>query len=95
MKIKEFLKPTLVKIIIFLIISSVFIPFIYYHILDKGVPIFNPFGNSILIYLFDLVFRKIGIYHISYPILIVGLVISYLLSSLITYSINKLREKKK
>ena len=93
---KEFLRPTIGKIILFLIISALFIPFIRY---DNGIRCFTTpcpadSTGSVLMWLMSL--RYAGhVYEINYSYLITGLAISYLISYLIIFVFNKLRNKTK
>ncbi len=81
--LKEFLRPTLWKIIIFIIIFVIFVPFIY---LDTGIRCIQapcPSGKigSILFYLLQS--KKLHLDGLYYFGLIIGLIVSYLLSCLI------------
>ena len=86
---KEFLKPNSVKIIILTILSVVFVPFINY---DTGIrciqaPCSAAFTGSFLMYL--LFSHNFYVYYFSYVNLILGLIVSYLISCLIIFLINK------
>jgi len=100
MKIKEFLKPTIEKVII-LIISLPFIPFIkcYNEVIVKCItePCYPmlAYQKSQFLFQFLITHGNYSIYQISYSILIVGLIISYLISCSIISIINKLRKNKK
>ena len=93
---KEFFKPTFGKIILFLILSIIFVPFIIGDI--SGVLGRVRETTYPLIY---LLIKRFTIHKIPYnnalgvhyPYLIMGLIISYLVSCLIVLTINKIRNK--
>ncbi len=106
MKIKEFLKLTKWKIVIFLALFIVFvpfisfytdniIPFIYYltHFVCIQAPCYNRAVSSILIWL--LYQHRMHRFGIQYLILISGSIISYLLSCLIIFIYKKFNTKSK
>jgi len=83
MNITSFLKPSLTKIVVFLVISFLFIPFIEY---DTGIRCFTtpcPSGRvgSLLQYFVSSYHGNI--YHIDWSRLLIGLAIAYFLSALI------------
>lgn len=83
MDLKQFLKPTISKIIIFLVISIVFIPFIRY---DNGIRCFttpcdSDTTGSFAMWLFSS--YNYHIYQIHYSYMIFGIVVTYLISCLI------------
>ncbi|MEK6906479.1 MAG: hypothetical protein AABW81_02565 [Nanoarchaeota archaeon] len=89
MNLKKFLKPTKWKILTFVIISLLFIPFINY---DNGIrcikaPCPADTTGSVIMYL--LLSDNFHVYKILYINLAVGLIISYLLSCMIVSLIKK------
>lgn len=92
---KEFIKPTRLKIIIAVILSVAFIPFIYYYT-GSGVGIWMPpFGGtmgSILMYLLSLS-NSARVYRIFYLNLILGLIVSYLISCIILFLYRKTKSR--
>jgi len=93
MNSKKFLKPTISKIIAAIFILIIFVPFINY---DTGIrciaaPCPASANGSIVIWLiFSYNFQ---IYSISYAALIIGIILSYLLSCIIIFAINKTRKR--
>lgn len=95
MNFKEFFKPNAKKIIIFTILFIIFVPFINF---DTGIGCIKAPCNagetgSLLTFLFSS--YKFYIYYINYFNLVIGLIISYLISCLIVFVYNKFKEKKK
>ena len=90
---KEFFKPTLKKIILTLVLFILFVPFIYY---DTGIrcityPCPSQAVGSIIGWLLSS--YNFDIYSISFTNLILGLILSYLVSSTLIYIYNKTRRK--
>jgi len=94
---KKFFKPTKAKIITAIIILIIFVPFIIY---DNGTRCFMaPCPSSsyasialwLLLSLVSLLARHsfVFIYSISLPILIIGIILSYLISCLIIFKKRK------
>ena len=87
---KEFFKPTIWKVAVFLIISLVFVPFIRY---DNGIRCFIapcPADTTGSVLMWLLAKRYAGhVYEVQYSYLIVGMILSYLASALITETIDK------
>lgn len=91
MSLKLFLKPSIAKIIISLLIFVIFVPFVYY---DTGIRCIKapcPAGanGSIVMWLFFS--YNFHLFSISYVILIIGILLSYLVSCLILFAINKIK----
>lgn len=81
MNFKEFFRPTIGKIILFLIISIIFVPFIRY---DNGIRCFTfpcPADSTGSVPMWISAKRYAGhIYNLNYFYLTIGLAISYLIS---------------
>ena len=94
MNLKEFFKPTISKIIVFVILFVIFAPFIYY---DTGIRcIMDPcpagaIGSLLMYFLFSYNLQ-IYINGVLYINLIIGLIISYLFSCALISLIKKFRK---
>lgn len=90
----KFFKPTIWKIVIFVIIFIVFVPFIHY---DTGIRCEQapcPAGTTgsllkYILYSHDFYIYSGGILYIN---LIIGLIISYLISCIIVTLYNKIKK---
>ncbi|MBI2045419.1 hypothetical protein HYT23_05145 [Candidatus Pacearchaeota archaeon] len=100
MSFKEFIRPTLTKTIISLIILIIFIPFIGYGngvmcVRAEGCPSYNVDKGTLLGYTTDY-FKDhvfgLYIYKISFINLLAGLVLSYIISCLIILTYNNLKK---
>ena len=92
MNIQSFLKPTIAKISVAVLILIIFVPFINY---DTGIrcittPCPANADGSIAMWLFSY---HSYIYSIYYVNLIVGIILSYLISCLIVFIISKIRKR--
>ena len=91
--LKDFFKQTIAKIISSIIIFAIIVPFIVY---DNGIrciktPCLNESVGSIVMW---LVFSSnFTIYSLKYNYLIIGVILSYLVSCLLILTLNKIRKK--
>jgi len=93
MNLKSFLKPTLAKIIVTILVLVIFVPFIHY---DNGIrcvraPCPSEDEGSIAMWL--IFSHHFYIYSLSYVNLIIGIFLSYLVSCAAIFAIEKMREK--
>jgi hypothetical protein len=89
---KDFLKPVIAKIILFVIIFVAFVPFIEPHeFVCFAAPCPQPGPQSLLAQFLFLRNPVVGIYYTN---LFAGLMISYLLSCLIVFGANMLKRKR-
>ena len=89
---KEFFKPTIGKIVLFLILLIVFVPFISF---DNGMrcitaPCPSVTTGSLLMW-YGLKFGSI--YELHYLYLVIGLIVSYLVSAIIVSLFNLVKNK--
>jgi hypothetical protein len=100
---KEFLKPTLVKLVLFVILFSIFVPFLYYEnacenylCLEGHTCDFSEGPVSItLLLIYGSITNCItifGVAKISLPFAAFGLVISYLVACGIIFLYHKVRK---
>lgn len=91
---KEFFRPTLSKIFVFLVIFVVFVPFIPY---DTGIRCFRepcPSGTTGSVLMYLLFSHNLYIYaSIKYYNLIIGLIASYLVSCVAVSIFSKIKKK--
>lgn len=92
---KEFFKPTISKIIVFVMIFLFFVPFIDY---DNGIrcikaPCHSSDTGSVLMYLLFSYKPNMTIFSFSYICLIAGMIISYLISCAIAFGFNRLKKE--
>ncbi len=88
--LKEFFKPTIAKIILFVIVFGAFVPFIYY---DTGIRCIQapcPAGATGSLLTYFLFSYNFYIYNILYINLLIGLFLSYIVSSALISLIKKL-----
>ena len=95
-KIKDFLKPTIIKLVVSLIIIVVFVPVAS---IDTGVrcitePCDSASNVSLIIYLISMV-EEVTVFEVLYTSIIVGIIISYILSCFIVIFVDFLKEKAK
>jgi len=88
MMVKEFLRATWGKLLLFIIISILFIPFLKYHVRCQIPPCW-----TISKTLFTSLINSMNFEGINYFNLIIGLIISYLVSSAFIIWFNKLKKK--
>ncbi|HLC61645.1 MAG TPA: hypothetical protein VJI52_01360 [Candidatus Nanoarchaeia archaeon] len=91
---KEFFRPTIGKLILFLIVLAIFVPFIRY---DNGIRCFTipcpaDTTGSAAMWLMSLKYAG-HIYEINYSYLILGFIISYFVSCLIVSIFKKINKK--
>jgi hypothetical protein len=95
-QIWNFLKPTIAKLVIFLIIIVVFVPVVR---IDTGVrcitePCDSASNVSLIIYLISMI-EDVAVFEILYTSIIIGAVISYILSCFVVIFVDFLKEKAK
>ncbi len=93
MNIKKFFKPTPAKIIFSILLFIIFTPFIYYDTGIRCVTTPCPAGATGSLLMYFLFSYNLHIYDILYMNLVIGLFISYIISSALISLIKKFKEK--
>lgn len=93
MSLITFLKPTITKIIVAILILVIFVPFIHY---DTGIRCIQapcPAGADGSIAMWLIFSHNFYVYSVSYVNLIIGVFLSYLVSCLVIFGIDKIKRK--
>jgi len=90
----RFFKPTIAKLLIFLVVFVVFVPVVS---IDTGVrcitePCDSASSVSLIIYLISM-FEDVTVFEFLYTYIIVGVIVSYILSCFIVIFVDFLKEK--
>lgn len=92
MTLKEFLKPTVGKLILLLVLVIIFVPFIDF---DNGIRCFtepcpSETTGSLLIWVYTKL--KVGnghVYELHYPYFLIGIALSYIISCMLIWYTTK------